>query len=154
MVSDHRPQTQTPDPDMTGSKMDEVKDDRNLKGKTNFIGWKREFDRAAKANDILEYLTGDEVVPPKPKKEDYFVKSTEADTRRPIRAKKLSQIDKTEQRSILRNQSTPHTFAVECGLHKYLSAKLEERMWSTKPLEAKHSWNFLSYKKPNIPGIS
>ena len=76
---------------MTDSKMDEVKDDRKLKGKTNFIGWKREFERAAKANDILEYLTGEEVVPPKPQKEDYFVKSIEADTRRPIRAKKTAQ---------------------------------------------------------------
>jgi len=55
---------------MTDSKMDEVKADRKLKGKTNFVGWKREFERAAKTNDILEYLTGEEVVPPKPKKED------------------------------------------------------------------------------------
>lgn len=53
---------------MTDSKIDEVKDDRNkLKGKTNFIiGWKREFERAAKVNDILKYLTGEDVVPPKP----------------------------------------------------------------------------------------
>jgi hypothetical protein len=42
---------------MTDSKMDEVKDDRKLRGKTNFIGWKREFERSAKANDILEYLS-------------------------------------------------------------------------------------------------
>jgi hypothetical protein len=75
---------------MTDSKMDEVKDGHKLRGKTNFIGWKREFERAAKANDILDYLTGGEVVPPKPQKEDYFVKSIEADTRRPIRGKKTA----------------------------------------------------------------
>jgi hypothetical protein len=44
-------------PDMTDSKMDQVKDDRKLKGKTNFIDWKCEFECAAKANDILEYLS-------------------------------------------------------------------------------------------------
>ena len=60
MITDHK--LQTPDPDMTDSKMDEVKDDRKLKGKTNFISWKREFERAAKVNDIFEYLTGEEVV--------------------------------------------------------------------------------------------
>ena len=76
---------------MTDSKMDEVKADRKLKGKTNFIGWKREFERAAKANDILEYLTGEEVVPSKPRKEDYFVKLIEVDSRRPSRAKKTVQ---------------------------------------------------------------
>src|ERR1700709_183582 len=79
---DPRPQTS----DLTGSKMDEVKDDRKLKGKTNFVSWKREFERAAKANDIIEYLTGAEVVPSKPKKEDYFGKTTEVDTRRLTRA--------------------------------------------------------------------
>ena len=73
---------------MTDSRMDEVKADRKLKGKTNFIGWKREFERAAKANDIFEYLTGEEVVPSQPRKEDYFVKLVEVDTRRPSRAKK------------------------------------------------------------------
>ena len=56
------------------SNMDEVKDDRKLKGKTNFVSWKREFERAAKTTDIFEYLTGEETVPAKPKKEDYFVK--------------------------------------------------------------------------------
>jgi hypothetical protein len=35
--------------------------------------------------------------------------------------------DKIDERSILRNQSTPHTFAVECGLHKHHSAKLERQ---------------------------
>jgi hypothetical protein len=76
---------------MTDSKMDEVKDDRKLKGKTNFIGWKREFERAAKANDIFEYLSGEEAVPSKPRKEDYFVKLIERDTRRPVQAKKKAQ---------------------------------------------------------------
>lgn len=71
---------------MTDSKMDEVKNDRKLKGKINFVSWKREFERAAKTHDILEYLTGEEVVPPKPKKEDYFGRSTEVDTRRLTRS--------------------------------------------------------------------
>jgi hypothetical protein len=71
---------------MTDSKLDEVKDDRKLKGKTNFVSWKREFERASKAHDIFEYLTGEEVVPPKPKKQDYFGKTIEVETRRRTRA--------------------------------------------------------------------
>ncbi|KZZ88210.1 Ribonuclease H-like protein [Beauveria brongniartii RCEF 3172] len=71
---------------MTDSRMDEVKIDRKLKGKTNFVSWKREFERAAKNHDILEYLTGEEIVPPKPRKEDYFEKLIENDTRRLTRS--------------------------------------------------------------------
>lgn len=70
--------------------MDEVKADRKLKGKINFISWKREFERAAKANDTFEYLTGEEVVPPKPRKEDYFAKPGDAEIRRSTRTKKIS----------------------------------------------------------------
>ena len=76
---------------MTDSKIDEVKDDCKLKGKTNFISWKREFKHTAKANNIFEYLTSKEVVLSKPKKEDYFVKLIEVYTRRPILAKKKAQ---------------------------------------------------------------
>ncbi|KAJ6033764.1 hypothetical protein N7444_011535 [Penicillium canescens] len=68
--------------------MDEVKPDRRLKGKTNFISWKREFERAARANDVLEFLTGEEVVPPKPNKDEYFVKVLDTETRRSTRIKK------------------------------------------------------------------
>ncbi|KZN94229.1 hypothetical protein EN45_044190 [Penicillium chrysogenum] len=68
--------------------MDEVKPDRQLKGKTNFISWKREFERAARANDVLEFLTGEEVVPPKPNKDEYFVKVLGTETRRSSRIKK------------------------------------------------------------------
>ncbi|KGO69328.1 Integrase, catalytic core [Penicillium italicum] len=68
--------------------MDEVKPDRQLKGKTNFISWKREFERAARANDVLEFLTGEEVVPPKPNKDEYFVKVLDTETRRSTRIKK------------------------------------------------------------------
>ena len=89
VVSDHRPRPQTPVTIM--SNMDEVKDDRKLKGKTNFVSWKREFERAAKTTDIFEYLTGEETVPAKPKKEDYFVKLIEVDIHRPARGKKASQ---------------------------------------------------------------
>ncbi|KAJ5460957.1 uncharacterized protein N7458_002509 [Penicillium daleae] len=70
--------------------MDEVKADRKLKGKVNFISWKREFERAAKANDTFEYLTGEEVVPPKPRKEDYFAKPGDGEIRHSIRTKKIS----------------------------------------------------------------
>ena len=65
---------------MIDSKLDEVKEDRKLKGKTNFVSWKREIERAAKANDIFEYLTGEEVVPSKPKKEDYFAKPVKTES--------------------------------------------------------------------------
>jgi len=71
---------------MTDSKLDEVKDNRKLKGKTNFVSWKRDFERASKANDTFEYLIGEEVVPPKPKKQDYFGKTIEVETRRRTRA--------------------------------------------------------------------
>jgi len=76
---------------MTESKLDEVKDDRKLKGKTNFVSWKREFERAAKANDIFEYLTGEEIVPSKPRKEDYFEKLVEVETRRLTRSRTTAQ---------------------------------------------------------------
>ncbi|KAF2174916.1 hypothetical protein K469DRAFT_769406 [Zopfia rhizophila CBS 207.26] len=76
---------------MTEPKMDEVKADRKLKGKTNFIGWKHEFERAAKANDIFKYLTGEEIVPPKPRKEEYFLKPFKAKTHRSAQAKKTAQ---------------------------------------------------------------
>ena len=71
---------------MTDSKLDEVKDNRKLKGKINFISQKRDFKRASKANDTFEYLIGEEVVPPKPKKQDYFGKTIEVETRRRTRA--------------------------------------------------------------------
>lgn len=95
-AQDPRP-TQTSDrdiqfsaPDMTNSEIDEVKADRKLKGKINFISWKREFERAAKANNTFEYLSGEEVVPPKPRKEDYFAKPCDIDVRRSTRTKKIS----------------------------------------------------------------
>jgi hypothetical protein len=54
---------------------------------TNFIS---EFERAAKANDVFEYLTGEEVVPPKPRKDDYFTKPGNAEIRRSTRTKNIS----------------------------------------------------------------
>ncbi|KAG9196947.1 hypothetical protein G6514_002749 [Epicoccum nigrum] len=57
---------------MADSKMERVKEARKLRGKINFVSWKREFERAARTNKILEYLTSEEAVPPKPKKEEYF----------------------------------------------------------------------------------
>ena len=71
---------------MTDSRMEEVKDDRKLKGKTNFVSWKRDFERAAKVYDVLDYLIGKEVVPPRPRKDDYFPRTIDADTRRQTRA--------------------------------------------------------------------
>jgi hypothetical protein len=75
---------------MTDSRMDDVKEDHKLKGKTNFVSWKREFERAAKANDIFEYLTSKEVVPSKPKKQDYFMKHVKADSYRPSRLRRTA----------------------------------------------------------------
>lgn len=71
--------------------MDQVKDDRKLKNKTNYVSWKREFERAAKTNDVLEYLTGEDAIPPKPKMEDYLMKHTEVNTRRPVRTTRTAQ---------------------------------------------------------------
>ncbi|KFZ24291.1 hypothetical protein V502_01231 [Pseudogymnoascus sp. VKM F-4520 (FW-2644)] len=118
---------------MTDSKMDEVKDGRKLKGKTNFVGWKREFERAAKANDILEYLTGEEVVPPKPQKEDYFVKSIEAETRRPFRAKKTAQTftpstdddDETADVQAMMSTNNSLRWHIDSDEHKTAKAKMK-----------------------------
>ncbi|OQD66333.1 hypothetical protein PENDEC_c047G03013 [Penicillium decumbens] len=52
--------------------MGEVDTHRKLRSKNNFISWERGFERAAEANDTLEHLTGEEVIPPKPKKNNYF----------------------------------------------------------------------------------
>ncbi|KFY25558.1 hypothetical protein V493_04586 [Pseudogymnoascus sp. VKM F-4281 (FW-2241)] len=113
--------------------MDEVKDGRKLKGKTNFVGWKREFERAAKANDILEYLTGEEVVPPKPQKEDYFVKSIEAETRRPFRAKKTAQNftpstdddDETADVQAMMSTNNSLRWHIDSDEHKTAKAKMK-----------------------------
>ncbi|KAJ8127682.1 hypothetical protein O1611_g5954 [Lasiodiplodia mahajangana] len=78
---------------MTDSRMDEVKSERKLKGKINFVSWKREFERVAKRNDVLEYLIRGEIVPPKPRKEDYFEKLVEAETRPLTRSMMASRIN-------------------------------------------------------------
>jgi hypothetical protein len=56
---------------MTDTKMS-VPLDRQLKGKANFISWKRHFERAAKALDVLDLLTGKEEVLEKPQRRVYF----------------------------------------------------------------------------------
>ena len=53
------------------AKMD-VSQDRRLRGKVNFVSWKREFDREAKAYDVLDLLKGDEAIIDKPKKATYL----------------------------------------------------------------------------------
>jgi hypothetical protein len=50
----------------------DVSPERRLRGKVNFITWKREFERKAKAYDILDLFTSDEEILEKPKKEDYI----------------------------------------------------------------------------------
>lgn len=49
--------------------------ERQLKSKTNFITWRREFERAAKAQDVLDLLKGDEEILEKPNKTDYLYDS-------------------------------------------------------------------------------
>lgn len=46
--------------------------DRQLKGKANFISWKRHFERAAKALDILNLLTGKKEILEKPQTRVYL----------------------------------------------------------------------------------
>lgn len=113
---------------MTESRMDDVKDSRKLKGKTNFISWKREFERAARAHDILEYLTGEESVPPKPDKENYFVKPVETEVRRSSRSKKMSQAftpstDDDEVEEIQIATSTNNTLRWQIDHNEYKTAK-------------------------------
>lgn len=50
---------------MTGSRMG-VSPEHRLRGKVNFITWKREFEREAKAHDVLDLFTGDEEILEKP----------------------------------------------------------------------------------------
>ena len=68
----------------------------------------------------------------------------------------LANKSKVDETTMLREESTTHTFAVECGLHKYLSAKLEQenvvhQEFGHKTLlylalyqEAEHSKHFVS----------
>ena len=57
-----------------------VSPDRQLKGKTNFITWRRGFERAAKAQDVLDLLKGDEEILEKPNKDDYLYDDSEGKT--------------------------------------------------------------------------
>jgi hypothetical protein len=72
---------------MTDTKM-EVSSDRLLKGKANFVTWKREFERAAKAQDVLDLLTGDEDILSKPKSESYLITVPRSSAR--VAAKQLA----------------------------------------------------------------
>jgi hypothetical protein len=56
---------------MADSKI-EVSPERRLRGKVNFITWKRDFEREAKAYDVLDLFTGDEEILEKPQKGDYI----------------------------------------------------------------------------------
>ena len=58
-------------PRMADSKID-VSLERRLRGKINFITWKREFEREAKAHDVLDLFTGDEEILEKPQKGAYI----------------------------------------------------------------------------------
>jgi hypothetical protein len=72
---------------MTDTKM-KASSDRLLKGKTNFVTWKREFERAAKAQDVLDLLTGDEDILSKPKSESYLIAVPRSSAR--VAAKQLA----------------------------------------------------------------
>jgi hypothetical protein len=61
------------------SKM-EVGPEHCLRGKVNFIAWKREFEREAKAYDVLYLVTGDEEILEKPQKWDYIDNDDDKDT--------------------------------------------------------------------------
>ncbi|KAH6699947.1 ankyrin repeat-containing domain protein [Leptodontidium sp. MPI-SDFR-AT-0119] len=50
----------------------DVSPERRLRGKVNFITWKREFEREAKAHDVLDLFTGDEEILDKPQKGNYL----------------------------------------------------------------------------------
>jgi hypothetical protein len=56
---------------MADPKMD-VSSERRLRGKVNFITWKREFEREAKAHEVLDLFTGEEEILEKPQKGDYI----------------------------------------------------------------------------------
>ncbi len=63
---------------MADPKMD-VSPDRRLRGKVNYITWKREFEREAKAHDVLELFTGAERILEPPRTEDYIDNEDEKD---------------------------------------------------------------------------
>src|SRR4051812_8172829 len=64
---------------MADSKID-VSLERRLRGKVNFVTWKREFEREAKAHDVLDLFTGDEGILEKPQKGDYIEDDDDKDS--------------------------------------------------------------------------
>jgi hypothetical protein len=63
---------------MADPKID-VSPDRRLRGKVNFITWKRDFEREAKAYDVLDLFTGNEKILEKPRTEYYIDNDDEKD---------------------------------------------------------------------------
>ena len=63
---------------MADAKID-VSPDRRLRGKVNFVTWKRDFEREAKAYDVLDLFTGNEKVLEKPRTEYYIDNDDEKD---------------------------------------------------------------------------
>ncbi len=59
---------------------------RQLKGKSNFVSWKRDFERTAKALDMLNLLTGKKDILVQPKKEKYLY-----DVTKPTQAEAIHQ---------------------------------------------------------------
>jgi hypothetical protein len=72
---------------MADSKVEDIKSDLKLKGKSNFVIWRRDFERKAKQADILGFLKGENEVPAKPQKEDYFNQVIKVLSRRSTRAR-------------------------------------------------------------------
>jgi hypothetical protein len=55
-----------------------VSSDRQLQGKSNFISWPRDFERAAKAKDVFNLLNGDEKILKEPQEDTYFADAPRA----------------------------------------------------------------------------
>ena len=55
-----------------------VSSDRQLQGKSNFISWTRDFERAAKAKDVFNLLNGDEKILKEPQEDAYLADTPRA----------------------------------------------------------------------------
>jgi hypothetical protein len=58
--------------------------DRQLQGKSNFISWTRDFERAAKAKDVFNLLNGDEKILKEPQEDAYLTDAPRASRTREV----------------------------------------------------------------------
>ena len=89
-----------------------VSSDRQLQGKSNFISWTRDFERAAKAKDVFNLLNGDEEILKEPQEDAYL-----ADAPQPSRFREVVQLT-TPSGETLRSDNLAHAIMKWQADHK------------------------------------